>query len=65
MFDYIKGTVTELTPAKAVIEYGGIGFDIQISLQTFQALQNKEFRLAELGNDAGIYGAARMLIGSK
>ena len=42
MFDYIKGTVTELTPAKAVIECGGIGFDIQISLQTFQALQNKE-----------------------
>ena len=30
-----------------------------------KALQNKEFRLAELGNDAGIYGAARMLIGSK
>ena len=30
-----------------------------------KALQNKEFRLAELGNDAGIFGAARMLIGSK
>lgn len=30
-----------------------------------KALQNKEFRLAELGNDAGIYGAARMLISSK
>lgn len=42
MFDYIKGTIAELTPAKAVIECGGIGFDIQISLQTFQALQNKE-----------------------
>ena len=42
MFDYIKGTIVELTPAKAVIECGGIGFDIQISLQTFQALQNKE-----------------------
>ena len=27
-----------------------------------KALQGKEFRLAELGNDAGIYGAARMLI---
>ncbi len=27
-----------------------------------KALQNKEFKLAELGNDAGIYGAARMLI---
>ena len=26
------------------------------------ALQNKEFRLAELGNDAGIYGAVKMVI---
>ncbi len=26
------------------------------------ALQNKEFRLAELGNDAGIYGAAKLVI---
>ena len=26
------------------------------------ALQNKEFRLAELGNDAGIYGAARLVL---
>lgn len=30
-----------------------------------KALQGKEFRLAELGNDAGIYGAARMLISNK
>ena len=42
MFDYIKGTLVELSPAEAVIECGGIGFDIQISLQTFQALQGKE-----------------------
>lgn len=26
------------------------------------ALQNKEFRLAELGNDAGIYGCAKMVL---
>ena len=26
------------------------------------ALQNKEFRLAELGNDAGIYGAAKLVL---
>ena len=26
-------------------------------------LKNKEFRLAELGNDAGIYGSAKMVIG--
>jgi glucokinase len=27
------------------------------------ALKNKEFRLAELGNDAGIYGSAKLIIG--
>lgn len=41
MFDYIKGTITELSPAEAIVECGGIGFDLQISLQTFQALQGK------------------------
>lgn len=42
MFDYIKGTLVELTPAEAVVEAGSFGFDIQISLQTFQSLQGKE-----------------------
>jgi glucokinase len=27
------------------------------------ALKNKEFRMAELGNDAGIYGSAKLIIG--
>ena len=27
-----------------------------------QALKGKEFRLAELGNDAGMYGAVRMVL---
>ena len=26
------------------------------------ALKGKEFRLAELGNDAGMYGAVRMVL---
>jgi glucokinase len=26
------------------------------------ALKNKEFKLATLGNDAGIYGAAKLII---
>lgn len=42
MFDYIKGTLVTLTPAEAVVEASGFGFDIQISLQTFQSLQGKE-----------------------
>ena len=42
MYDYIKGIVTELTPAEAIIETYGIGYSLQISLQTFEALQGKE-----------------------
>jgi len=41
MFDYIKGNIIELNPAETVIECGGFGFDIMISLQTFESLQGK------------------------
>ncbi len=39
MFEYIKGTVEELNPAETVIECSGIGYDIMISLQTFEQLK--------------------------
>lgn len=42
MYDYIKGEIVELTPASAVIECGGIGYEVLISLQTFDALQGKK-----------------------
>ena len=35
MYDYISGSVTELNPALAVLDNGGIGFMINISLTTF------------------------------
>lgn len=38
MYEYIKGKIAELTPTYAVIEAGGIGYLLQISLQTFTAL---------------------------
>ncbi len=40
MYEYIKGKITELTPAYVVIEAGGIGYLLQISLQTYTALSN-------------------------
>ncbi|MCC8018622.1 MAG: Holliday junction branch migration protein RuvA [Rikenellaceae bacterium] len=39
MYEYIKGTVAELNPAYAVLEAGGIGYYINISLQSYTELQ--------------------------
>ena len=46
MYDYIKGLLVETTPTQAVVEAGGIGYKLEISLQTFTDIQNlKEVKL--------------------
>ena len=46
MYDYIKGTLEESTPTEAVIDNNGIGYSLQISLQTYTAIQGcKDVRL--------------------
>ncbi len=42
MIEYIKGELTELTPAMATIEAAGIGYGLNISLNTFSAIQGKK-----------------------
>lgn len=42
MIEYIKGQIAELTPAMAVIDSNGIGYGVNISLNTFSAIQGKE-----------------------
>ncbi|MFW5544577.1 MAG: Holliday junction branch migration protein RuvA, partial [Prevotella sp.] len=41
-FEYIKGELTELTPALAVVEAAGVGYAINISLNTYSAIQGKK-----------------------
>ena len=41
MIDYIKGTLTQITPAFVTVETGGVGYFINISLTTFSKLEGK------------------------
>ena len=46
MIDYIKGTITRVTPTFLTIETGGVGYHVNISLNTFTRLEGKnEFKL--------------------
>lgn len=40
MYEYITGKVAEISPAYAVIEAGGLGYFINISLQTYSEIEN-------------------------
>ncbi len=42
MIDYIKGELAELTPALAVIEAYGVGYALNISLNTYTFIQGKK-----------------------
>nr|WP_314754195.1 Holliday junction branch migration protein RuvA [uncultured Prevotella sp.] len=42
MIEYIKGELTDLTPAVAVVEAAGIGYALNISLTTYTAIQGKK-----------------------
>lgn len=41
MIEYVRGTLEELTPAMAVVDCGGVGYGLNISLGTFSAIQGK------------------------
>ncbi len=49
MYEYLRGQLTELTPASAVVEAGGVGYFLNISLHTFSALEG------QAGSEAKVY----------
>lgn len=42
MLNHIRGSIFSLAPASVVIETGGLGYDINISLETFSELEGKK-----------------------
>jgi len=41
MIEYIKGNITQITPTSLIIETGGIGYFLNISVSTFSSLEGK------------------------
>jgi len=42
MFEYIKGSIADLTPAYVVIDVAGVGYNVNISLQTYSSFEGKK-----------------------
>ena len=42
MIEYIKGELADLSPAMAVVDAGGVGYAMNISLNTYSAIQGKK-----------------------
>ena len=42
MIEYIRGELTDLTPTVAVVEAAGVGYALNISLNTYTAIQGKK-----------------------
>jgi Holliday junction DNA helicase RuvA len=42
MYEYISGLVTDLAPTYAVIDAGGVGYYVNISLQTYSAIEGEK-----------------------
>ena len=42
MIEYIKGELAEATPALAVVDCNGVGYGINVSLNTYSAIQGKK-----------------------
>ena len=42
MIEYVRGELTELTPTLATIEAAGVGYGLNITLNTYSACQNKK-----------------------
>lgn len=40
MYEYIRGTIAEVAPAYAVVEAAGVGYFVNISLQTYSQIEN-------------------------
>jgi len=42
MIAFLQGKLVQLTPAKLIVDVGGVGYEVNISLNTYEAISKKE-----------------------
>ncbi len=65
MIEYIKGELTELTPALAVIEAGGVGYALNISINTYDELKKREMDGKSSKTDVRLYVHESLVTGGR
>ena len=48
MYEYIKGELVEATPANAVVDCGGVGYYIHISVNTYSKIASQNLSLIHI-----------------
>jgi len=48
MFEYVKGSIADLTPTYVIVDCGGVGYYVNISLQTYSSIEGKKDALVYL-----------------
>lgn len=66
MFGYLSGKIVDLTPTMTYIDVNGVGYEVQISLHTYEAINGKEqaklYTHLQIREDAWVmYGFATMI----
>lgn len=63
MYEYIQGKLASLEPTQAVIDCGGVGYLLEISLNTYEALRRAEGDAAKLYAHLVVREDAQQLFG--
>ena len=63
MYEYIKGQLASLEPTQAVIDCGGVGYLLEITLNTYEALRKADPRSVRLYAHLAVREDAHQLFG--
>ena len=66
MIAFVRGNFVDKTPARVIVDVNGVGYDLQISLNTYSAIADKENGLLYtylhlFENGQTMYGFTEML----